>query len=248
MVKVFRHTRQKFLSEGKTNRYLKFALVEILLIMIGILLAFQIDNWNERRKLRLIQNEALVKLNNDLSHDIERYNELDSTYSAWLKEADYILEEVLDGTTPHLNSTKDYTVGRGSMYYITLNNSTYNEMINTGILYEFNNQEISNGIIDYYDSSTFELEKLNSDNHVFFQWTVNYSSPDSYSIIFRLAESRNLEYIDWDWLNDPASPLFKELETKIIYFKAAITANKNVIGNLRNKATIALNAIKDYQQ
>ena len=50
MIKFFRHIRQQLLGEGKTGKYLKYAIGEIFLVVIGILLALQINNWNETRK------------------------------------------------------------------------------------------------------------------------------------------------------------------------------------------------------
>jgi len=50
MIKFFRNIRQKLLSEGKTTNYIKYAIGEIVLVMIGILLALQVNNWNENRK------------------------------------------------------------------------------------------------------------------------------------------------------------------------------------------------------
>ena len=44
MIKFFRNIRQQLLGEGKTGKYLKYALGEILLVMIGILLALQVNN------------------------------------------------------------------------------------------------------------------------------------------------------------------------------------------------------------
>ncbi len=52
MIKFFRKFRQNLLSEGKTGKYLKYAIGEIILIVIGILIALQINNWNEARKLK----------------------------------------------------------------------------------------------------------------------------------------------------------------------------------------------------
>jgi hypothetical protein len=49
MIKFFRQICQNLLNEGKTSRYFKYAIGEIILVVIGILLALQINNWNENR-------------------------------------------------------------------------------------------------------------------------------------------------------------------------------------------------------
>ena len=59
MIKFFRKIRQNLLSEGKTGKYLKYAFGEIVLVVIGILIALQINNWNEQRKER-IQEKILI--------------------------------------------------------------------------------------------------------------------------------------------------------------------------------------------
>ncbi|MDU8885257.1 DUF6090 family protein [Yeosuana sp. MJ-SS3] len=48
MFKFFRNIRKKLLAEGKTANYLKYAIGEIVLVVIGILIALQINNWNEK--------------------------------------------------------------------------------------------------------------------------------------------------------------------------------------------------------
>ena len=49
MIKFFRRIRQNLLSEGKTGKYFKYAIGEIILVVIGILLALQINTWNQQR-------------------------------------------------------------------------------------------------------------------------------------------------------------------------------------------------------
>jgi len=61
MLKFFRKIRQNLLIEGKTSKYFKYAIGEIVLVVIGILIALQINNWNEDRKL---QEEEKVLLQN----------------------------------------------------------------------------------------------------------------------------------------------------------------------------------------
>ncbi|MFH4967310.1 DUF6090 family protein [Gaetbulibacter sp. M240] len=70
MIKFFRKIRQKMLTENKFNKYLLYAIGEIILVVIGILIALQINNWNEQRKVNtkeyLILNEFLNSINKDL--------------------------------------------------------------------------------------------------------------------------------------------------------------------------------------
>ena len=71
MIKFFRKIRQNLLSEGKTGKYFKYAIREIILVVIGILIALSINNWNESRKeldseLQLYSN-LLSDLNSEYS-------------------------------------------------------------------------------------------------------------------------------------------------------------------------------------
>jgi len=52
MIKFFRKIRQNLLSESKFSQYLIYAIGEIVLVVIGILIALQINNWNEEKKLK----------------------------------------------------------------------------------------------------------------------------------------------------------------------------------------------------
>ena len=58
MIKFFRHIRQRLLSENKFSKYLLYAIGEIILVVIGILIALQINTWNETKKNA--QQEQLI--------------------------------------------------------------------------------------------------------------------------------------------------------------------------------------------
>jgi len=66
MIKFFRKIRQNLLSEGKTGKYFKYAIGEILLVVIGILIALQINNWNEDRKVRTYELNQLKEIRENL--------------------------------------------------------------------------------------------------------------------------------------------------------------------------------------
>ena len=74
MIKFFRKIRQNLLSEGKTGKYLKYAVGEIVLVVIGILIALSINNWNESNKLKKEETLYLKRLKIDLEKDTLYYN------------------------------------------------------------------------------------------------------------------------------------------------------------------------------
>jgi hypothetical protein len=69
MIKFFRKIRQNLLLEGETGKYLKYAIGEIVLVVIGILIALSINNWNEERKENLEIREIYYNLLRDIKAD-----------------------------------------------------------------------------------------------------------------------------------------------------------------------------------
>jgi hypothetical protein len=70
MIKFFRKIRQNLLMENKTSKYLKYAIGEIILVVIGILIALQINNWNEERKEAVYERNILIDIQNSLQKDL----------------------------------------------------------------------------------------------------------------------------------------------------------------------------------
>jgi hypothetical protein len=62
--------RQNLIMESKTAKYFKYAIGEIILVVIGILIALSINNWNEQRKSMLQEVNILTKLNRDLKANL----------------------------------------------------------------------------------------------------------------------------------------------------------------------------------
>ena len=70
MIKFFRKIRQNLLSEGKTGRYFKYAFGEIVLVVIGILIALQVNNWNDERKDKISEHIQLKKIESELKFQL----------------------------------------------------------------------------------------------------------------------------------------------------------------------------------
>lgn len=76
MIKFFRNIRRQLLGEGKTGRYLKYAIGEIVLVVIGILIALSINNWNENRKINNDITLLFTALESELENNIKETSRL----------------------------------------------------------------------------------------------------------------------------------------------------------------------------
>ncbi|MFD2917130.1 DUF6090 family protein [Psychroserpens luteus] len=70
MIKFFRKIRQKMLTENKFSKYLLYAIGEIILVVIGILIALSINNWNQDKQQQKILNNIYATIKADLQQDI----------------------------------------------------------------------------------------------------------------------------------------------------------------------------------
>ncbi len=134
MIKLFRRIRQKMLTENKFSKYVLYAIGEIILVVIGILIALQINNWNENRKTEIKIKNSLVALRSDLTQDTLLIQER----LPFIKEQ-YNLNESLRVRVAKPNATVDTLIQimrfefnpnwAVQIPYIT---NTYNSLIQTG--------------------------------------------------------------------------------------------------------------------
>jgi len=75
MIKLFSKIRKQLLDENKTGRYLKYAIGEIVLVMIGILLALQVNTWNNSRELKKEELKMMKSLHKEFSKNFIKFDE-----------------------------------------------------------------------------------------------------------------------------------------------------------------------------
>ena len=172
MIKFFRKIRQQLLNEGKTVRYLKYAIGEIILVMIGILLALQVNNWNELRKKNALEIKILNEIKVNLVSTMLSFNRTIETEEIYLKYNFIILD--------HINNNKPYDESLDEafgMYFWTVTTPTvsagYEYLKSTGL------ELIANDSLRIEISSIFENEipVISSSNEV---WANNLQQSISY--------------------------------------------------------------------
>lgn len=93
MLRLFRRIRQKLLTENKVSKYLLYAVGEILLVVIGILIALQVNNWNEKRLESAQIKAQLVNLMSNLEGDRGGLKEMRSFHAFRVHGAHYLLDQ-----------------------------------------------------------------------------------------------------------------------------------------------------------
>jgi hypothetical protein len=93
MIKFFRRIRQQLLSQSRFSKYLIYAIGEIALVVVGILIALQINNWNEDRLERLEETKLLQNLKVDFLQTIAELEEMNANRQIILS-SNYALTEI----------------------------------------------------------------------------------------------------------------------------------------------------------
>jgi hypothetical protein len=149
MIKFFKKIRQNLLIENKTVKYLKYAIGEIVLVVIGILIALQINNWNEANKNRIYEVRMLSEIEKGLRKDYLNLQEHISAYTT------------LDSTAKYFtNLTQNKVTFDDSMYpelwnlnigrYFQFNRGPYDALKSSGID-RVSNDSIRNHLINFFD-------------------------------------------------------------------------------------------------
>ncbi len=184
MIYFFRKIRKKLVFQHKSVQYLKYALGEIFLVVIGILIALQLDNWNDQRKfnntLLSIQQRIIVDIDNDINELKTKIYLLERKQPIFnMVSNDAVSETLIKAGYPYLLTTIPYT---------SFNISGIQQLKNLKV-----NDAHSQKIINIYDrmtnSSIFPLEqeynlRINKVIASFTQyawfpcWSAIYVSPD----------------------------------------------------------------------
>lgn len=132
MIKFFRRIRQSLLNKGKTSKYFKYAIGEIILVVIGILIALQVSNWNNNNQLKKIQIKYLQEIANNLQTDLGDVRFNIEFNEKRLKACQVVLQSLIE----HDRYSDSLDVYYGSLLYTTrsvVNYSAYETLKSRGL-------------------------------------------------------------------------------------------------------------------
>jgi len=147
MIKFFRHIRKQLLGEGETAKYLKYAIGEILLVVLGILIALQINNWNENRKAHAMSKTYLAEIIKDLESDISEFNRQISGINKDIQLEEWALNQM----NYNASQVDSLWLSFGGWYYnYKVNDRTFQKIQNAAESNLVGFDSVYQKIIDYY--------------------------------------------------------------------------------------------------
>ena len=162
MIKFFRKIRYDLMGENKTGKYLKYAIGEIVLVMIGILLALQINNWNEDEKINVNLKEALNQINQDLKQDEINLKGFENSN---VKRVSYLLKLTAND---HNNFAFDSILKNlDDYFYFYKSNNAYSSLKSTGMFASMENIKLKNNLTSYYEQMYERLKTVSEYGETF---------------------------------------------------------------------------------
>jgi len=181
MIKFFRKIRQNLLSEGKTGNYLKYAIGEIILVVIGILFALQINNWNNNKNEMAEMKNYYIKIHEEIADTQKRSIWFSTVLDTLIQHNNRSLDIINLKNKDSLYLLKETLGALGTSYKSNFSFPIINEFLNEGYLAKIKNDSIKLGfqsfsmaLIDLKSVDDYLDNQYSTAIEPYFYNTINY--------------------------------------------------------------------------
>ena len=178
-MKLFRGTRQSLIEKGDLKKYLLYAVGEILLVMIGISLAFQVSNWDDNRIKKNAENRYYKSVRAQIADDkknIQGQKDYNNHYMTEFKYANEIIENndrsKLDTLGLLIHNLTQYSD-------FDKQGNIYETMVNSGQINLLQNDKIVNGIRQLEEMYIY----INRMENIHYDVMMDYTAPAVTSVL-----------------------------------------------------------------
>jgi uncharacterized protein with PQ loop repeat len=161
MIKLFRKIRQNMIKENKASKYLLYAIGEIILVVIGILIALQLNNWNIERLNKIEEQSYLKAIKTDLTKDALRLKQLVSNIDIQLITLEKIKKGLTSDTTT-INQNVAFTNSLLTTFSFLPEKATIEDLKSSGKLNLLANKIVKDTLLSYYNYVDTRINALNT--------------------------------------------------------------------------------------
>ena len=257
MIKFFRKIRYDLMEKNKTGKYLKYAIGEIVLVVIGILVALSINNWNTSIINNDLEKFYIQGIINDIETDLVKLNNNISLDSQKVASGNYLLNHFKNPTLKKDSIILFHFASSLPGTYYQQNSIVFEDIKFSGRLNIISNDSLRNNIQRYYSHGLQITDVLNSNSNFaleLFGSHIYSNEFDMNSILNEFSSSyanseRMIEVNSFDsqlFYKSPNDPTIKEFINRlsINILLAQLNVNRLKIG--KNKANELISELKYY--
>ncbi len=159
MIRFFRNVRQKLASENKVMAYLRYAIGEIILVVIGILIALQINNWNEHRKVQKQEIQIYKELKSDLLQTKKEILNTVTKHKKIIKSTQNLIYDIIK-KEPYSRTTYSRFTSSSDDFQIIPKTSAFESLKNIGV------QILSNDSLRIRITDLYQLDLMRFDDEL----------------------------------------------------------------------------------
>jgi len=226
MIKFFRNIRQKLLLEGKTANYLKYAIGEIVLVVFGILIALQFNNWNNNQKDKKLEKRYLSDIIQDLKADSIAIADFKKESDEQVRTKNKLVDYYNGQSFAHDSLVLYFDAQWKPVYNFTPILTTLEEMKSTGNIGVITNISLRRKILETYNSYQVHIQK----NEVIY----NRLQEEFWKIILSKLPNLPLDYASETLNNFDVETALKDFEIKNRLMLNHVKGMNNGIKNLQN--------------
>ena len=245
MIPFFRKIRYRLAKDNQFLNYSRYAIGEIVLVVIGILIALQINNWNENRKIKQQETTYYCKLAEDLASDISNIDNTILSLNNRQETARRLLMNLLIIQEDKEVLIRDFTTTFRSFKF-TPTKAAIQDITSSGKLENLKNEELKNRILNHYIQQDYALEiiQVNFNQMIDLLYGLERFSDFGFQEVPMYQDLYGKELLQLlkstGWHKDPNSELFVKLKD-MMNVNIIITEREKVLLNEIKNASIDLN-------
>ena len=250
MIKFFRKIRQKLLTENKFSKYLIYAIGEIILVVIGILIALSINNWNDQKKNAASELIYYHRILEDFELDKQLISELLEKDNKRIDASKEILLDLDSGTKDKNYLLNKFLLAiRGDVF--VPRNVTFKDLISSGNLKLLNDITMKNSLIQYYS----ELEdkqaqmKQNRDETTkkifeLVNTSIEFGGIQEFEYVNQLLGPKIIQTLPQvDWTKDKNSEYYKKFQMVLLFNLSMADREKQHLNTISNLMELPYNLL-----
>jgi Family of unknown function (DUF6090) len=240
----------KATASTKASKYLLYAFGEIILVVIGILIALSINNWNSQNKAKKTETEYYCRIIEDFDIDLENINQ---RYSKAEEQIEIGKSLIID--LHSMTKDKNYLMNtylkviRGDEFFPS--RAAYDDIKSSGNLNLLSNIKVKNNIIRYYSELDNISKQLSQNREEIVRRTFNYQNINElgFQEIDYIKNSLGTEIIELlpkiDWHLNKNQKYFKQFEEDLVLFTALKEREKQHFNKIRTEMQPLYDSLKE---